>query len=72
MVLYGLSLSILEEKIQIEYPVFPQSYYSDDFITAGAGAHLKPPIARIKALGTACGLFLEPDKSQFLQVPGVS
>ena len=35
----------------------------------GAGAHLKLSSARIEKLGTACGLFIELDKSHFSASP---
>ena len=66
MVLYGESLSLLVEKIWGEYPVFLHSWYDDYFSTAGAGAHLKPTISHIQALGPTRELYLEPDKSQFV------
>ena len=44
MVLYGLSLSMLVDKIRGEYPIFLQSWYADDFSIADAGTHLKPSI----------------------------
>ena len=47
-------------------PVFLQSCYDDYFSTAGAGAHLKPTISHIQALGPTRELYLEPDKSQFV------
>ena len=47
MVIYGLILSVLVEKIRGEYIGFLQSWYSDDFIIAGAGTHIKPDIACI-------------------------
>ena len=72
MVLYELSLYILSEKIWGEYPGLLQSWYADDFSTSGAGEHIKPTIARIGELGTACVFFLEPEKSQLVQSPGFS
>ena len=71
-VLYGLILSMLVEHIWGEYPGFLQSWYSGDFITVGADAHFKPVIVRIESLGPARGLFIKPDKSQFVRAPGVS
>ena len=62
MVLYGMRLSVLVEQIWWEYPGFLQLWYSDDFSTAGADAHLKPAIACIEALGPACGLFIGQEK----------
>ena len=72
MVLYGMSLSILAKQIRGEYPRLLHSWYSDDFVTAGAGAHIKPSVALIEALGPVSVLFVKPDKSQFLISPGVS
>ena len=66
MVLYGWSVSVMEEKIQGEYPVLLQSLYADYFSTEGVVYHPKPAIAHIEALGNICGLFLERDKSQFV------
>ena len=62
MVLYEMSLSVLAEKMRGDYPKLIQSWYTDGFITAGAGTYLKPAIAYIEALGNACGLFIEPEK----------
>ena len=39
---------------------------------ASAGAHFKHAISRIEAIVPALGLFIKPEKSQFLQAPGVS
>ena len=72
MVIYGLIMSVLVDKIRGEYPGFLQSWYADEFITAGAGAHLKLAISRIESLGPAPGLFLELDKSQFVLSLAVS
>ena len=36
------------------------------------GTRIKPAIACIEAIGTTQGLFIEMEKSQFLQSPGVS
>ena len=57
-----LRLSVLMEKILGGYSGFLQSWYSDDFSMTGAGAHLKPDISCIEALGTARGLFLKTEK----------
>ena len=38
----------------------------------GTGAHLKPIISCIEALGTKRGFFPKPEKLQFVQAPGVS
>ena len=64
--IYGLILPVLEEQIWGEYPGFLQSWYANDFIPVGAGAHIKPSISCIESLGPAPGLFLEMDKSQFV------
>ena len=72
MVLYGLSLSVMLEQIRGEYTRFLQSWYDDDFSTAGADVYLKHAIASIEALGPAHEFFLRPKKSQFVQSLGVS
>ena len=38
---YGLSLYVTEEKILVDYPVFPQLWYADDFGISGAGPNIK-------------------------------
>ena len=70
--LYGLSLSILLEKIRGEHPGFIESWYDDYFIMVGSDAHLKPDIACIEALGPTHTIFIETDNSQFVQAMGVS
>ena len=70
MVLYDLSLSLLEEQIQGRYPMFLQSWYSDEFIAVVTGAHIKPVISHIEALGPACVFFLKQDKLNFVKAPG--
>ena len=72
MVLYELRLSMLADKIRVEYLIFLQSWHNDEFRTAGAGAHFKPTIDRIESLGPVHGFFIEPKKSPFIRVPGVS
>ena len=72
MVIFGISLSVMTEKIRGEYPVLLQSWYADGFITEGSSAHIKPAISVIEALGTSHILFLNPDKQKFVQYPGVS
>ena len=46
--------------VSVDYSIFLQSWYDYEFMTAGAGAHIKPSAARIEALGTAHGFFIEP------------
>ena len=48
MVLYGLSLSIIEEHIRMEFPVFIHSLYDDDFCMSGAGTNILPVITCIE------------------------
>ena len=47
-VLYGLSLSIIEEHIRMEFPVFIHSLYDDDFCMSGAGTNILPVITCIE------------------------
>ena len=70
MVLYELRLSMLADKIRVEYLIFLQSWHNDEFRTAGAGAHLKSVIDRIEALGATHGFFLKLEKSQFVRSTG--
>ena len=58
MVLYGLRLSVMVDKIGGESPRFLHSRYADEFSTAGAGAHTKADTDLIEALGTTRGLFI--------------
>ena len=66
MVIYRLILSVLTEKIRGEYPGFLHPWYSDEFIMEVDGTYLKPAISFIEAMGISQGLFIEPDKSQFV------
>ena len=45
-----------------EYSGFLHSWYDGGFITAGAGAHIKPSIALVEALGPVHCLFIKPEK----------
>ena len=63
MVIYGLIMSVLVDKIRGEYPGFLQSWYAYDFRTAGAVFHIKPSISCIKVLGCRHGFFLKLVKS---------
>ena len=72
MVLYGTSLSVLEDQVWREYNGYLQSWYDDEFSMEGAGDHLKTTISRIEAMGIAHGFFLKRNKSQFLRYPEVS
>ena len=63
MVIYGMRLSVLEDQIRGEYPILFQSWYTDKSSLESAGAHIKPVISRIEALGTACYFFIKPDKT---------
>ena len=62
MVLYGMRLSVLAEKIWGEYTVFIQSWHANESSMAGAGARLKPAIDRIDALGITHGFLLRLEK----------
>ena len=48
MVLYGLSLSVMEKQIRTKFPEFIQSWYTYDFIMAGAVANLLPVFSFIE------------------------
>ena len=72
MVIYVIIMYVLAEQIRWDYPGLLQSWYADDFSMAGARSHLKPAIFRAESLGSACGFYLRPEKSQFVQYPGVS
>ena len=52
-----------------EYPIFIQSWYADEFSMAGAQTHLKSDIICIETVGPVHGLFIEPEKSQFVWDP---
>ena len=60
MALYGMSLSVLADKIRGEYPGLFQSWYTDNFSLESAGAHIKPAISRIDELGNAHRFFIKP------------
>ena len=59
MVIYGMIIAMMVDKIMSDCPGYLQSWYADDFIPEGEGAHIKPSIFRIEALGTAHEFFLE-------------
>ena len=44
VVLYGLILSMLMEKIQGGHSIFLQSWYADEFIMEGVDPNIKPAI----------------------------
>ena len=48
MVLYGMILFFMVDKIQVNYPGYLQSWCVDDFILEGACAHIKPAIDHIE------------------------
>ena len=62
----------MEERIRTEFPGFIQSWYSDDFSTAGSCANILPAIVRNEELGTARGFYLESEKSEFVWSSGVT
>ena len=72
MVLYGLSLFVLEDQIWTDLPGFIQSWYTDELSIAGAGANLPPGIERIEELGPARGLYLESEKLPFVRAQRVT
>ena len=72
MVILCLSLSVLGNQIQGEYPRYIQSWYADDFSTEVTRPNIKHAIDCIEALGSAGGLFFKKEKSQFVWFPGVS
>ena len=51
MVLYGISLSVMTDKIWEEYLGLLQSCYADDFIMSGVGAYLKPKFFSLRHWG---------------------
>ena len=53
------------EQIRMEFHGFLQSWYTDDFSTAGAGANLLPFIKHIQELGPSRGLYLESENHNF-------
>ena len=67
MVIYELSLYVVAQKIQREYPGFIQTLYYDKLTPVGSCHNIKPSIFRIDALGDVCGFLLELDKSQLMQ-----
>ena len=64
VVIYGMSLYVLVDKILGEYPGFNYKWYDDNFIMKGTETHLKPVIETIEAVGNAHGLFIEHEKSK--------
>ena len=67
MVIYGISLSVLENQMKGEYPIFIQFWYSDEFSTEGTEAHLKIAIDHIEVMGPARGSFIEPKIPHFVK-----
>ena len=62
VVLYGLRLSVMAQQIVMQFSVYLQSWYADDFSTAGAVTNLLPNIAHIEDMGTDRGFYLQSEE----------
>jgi len=63
MVLYGIALTPLAEKLQEVEPTVTQPWYADDFAMAGKASAISRVMRRLQDLGPARGYFPEPAKS---------
>lgn len=69
MVLYGLALVPLAEKLRAAVPEALQPWYADDAAVAGRTGDIAKVMARLQEWGPARGYFPEPEKSVFIVRP---
>ena len=63
MVLYGVALAPLTERLRAEEPTAMQAWYADDCAIRGPAKSVARVMRRLLELGPAWGYYPEPDKS---------
>ena len=66
MPLYGISVAVLSEQLNREFPSSMQFWYANDFSATASGGAARPLMKRLGEIGFLRGIFPEPAKSQYV------